>query len=128
MGVAMSSSHQRRCTYIRRGRPYASSRWCAKNVAKHLCCKICNHSTCHLSYKNAQGEMVNIYARHLPLQGKKLDDGTWATVAAAAATIYPSDLNRALEKAISTATCANGTCAVLSLFGGRGDRSDGLGR
>eukprot|EP00971_Amphidinium_carterae_P340847 6479361-Amphidinium_carterae.1 len=65
-----------------------------ESAAKHLC-KICNHSKRQLSFRNAQGETVNIVARHLPLQGRKLEDGTWATAAAA---IYPSDLNRALAK------------------------------
>eukprot|EP00971_Amphidinium_carterae_P218549 4337976-Amphidinium_carterae.2 len=57
------------------------------------------------------------------MRGRKTPDGKWATAASA---MYPSELNRALAKAISSTVAQPDSPKVLSLIGGRQDREDGL--
>eukprot|EP00971_Amphidinium_carterae_P325278 6455461-Amphidinium_carterae.1 len=76
-----------------------------------ILCKTCDHRKRHLSYTAATGEKVTVFARHLPLQGRKTEGGRWATASAA---IYPAELNRALAKAITVATKSKSHCSVLS--------------
>eukprot|EP00971_Amphidinium_carterae_P116198 2302027-Amphidinium_carterae.1 len=88
-----------------------------------LLCKVCKHPKRNLMYTDNCGVLQNIYAGHVPLRGRRTPDGKWATAASA---MYPSELNRALAKAIASTAAQSDSPKVLSLFGGRQGREDGL--
>eukprot|EP00971_Amphidinium_carterae_P227314 4508740-Amphidinium_carterae.1 len=68
----------------------------------------------------------SVFARHVPLAGRRFADGTWAFFGASA--VYPPELNRSLAQAIANCRALSGqqTPKVLHIFGGCADRVDGL--